>query len=413
MADLIEIKIPEMGESISEATIASWFKNEGDFVEEDEALAELETDKVSLELNSPVAGVLTKVSRKTGETVAVKEIVAYVDPSATSSSDGGNSSKQEATTKETKSSIQENTANQNTTLPPAAARVARETSVDASQVEGSGKRGQVLKKDIQAHVQNNAPAQSAAKPAAMVIEPQKANVKRGDIERETVEPMSRLRQAIAKNLVQVQQSAAILTTFNEVNMQSVFDVRNKYKDAFLKKYGVKLGFMSFFTKAAAFALKEVRAINAEIRGTDVIYKNYYDIGVAVGGPKGLVVPVIRDADALSFSQIELEIMRLANKVKDGKIDLSDLQGGTFTITNGGIYGSMMSTPILNPPQSGILGMHNIVKRAVVENDEIVIRPMMYLALTYDHRIVDGKEAVTFLVKIKEIIEDPARLLLEV
>jgi len=290
------------------------------------------------------------------------------------------------------------------TVPPAAKKIAIENNINTAALQGSGKHGQVTKGDVLAAV-------AAPKPVAAPAAP--PTVQRAPGERETIQPMSRLRRAIAERLVSAQQTAAILTTFNEVDMKPAMDLRAKHNDEFQKRYGVKIGFMSLFTKAVVAALQEIPAINAEIRGSDVVYKNYYDIGVAVGGPKGLVVPIVRNADQLNFAQIEMEISRLAQKVKEGSITLPEMEGGTFTISNGGIYGSMMSTPILNPPQSGILGMHNITKRAVVIDDKIEIRPMMYIALSYDHRIVDGKEAVTFLVKVKQAIEDPVRLLLGV
>ena len=288
--------------------------------------------------------------------------------------------------------------------------------MDTSNIQGTGKGGQVRKEDVVNHLekgksQGSAPSQEPKKAPASAQPIRPARERTG--EREQTETMSRLRQKIAERLVQAQQTAAILTTFNEVDMSNVMEIRNKYKDLYAKKYGIKLGFMSFFVKAAVEALKSYPAINAEIRGTEIVHKNYYDIGVAVGGPRGLVVPIVRDSDLLSFAEIEMEIARLASRVQEGSISLEEMTGGTFTISNGGIYGSMLSTPILNPPQSGILGMHNITKRAMVVDDEIVIRPMMYLALSYDHRIVDGKEAVSFLVKIKECIENPERILLEI
>jgi 2-oxoglutarate dehydrogenase E2 component (dihydrolipoamide succinyltransferase) len=306
------------------------------------------------------------------------------------------------------------------TVPPAARKIAAENNIDTSSIAGTGKHGQVTKGDVLSAVAAKAAAAAPATPTpaaapAQPVAPQRPAA--SNRERETIQPMTRLRRAIADRLVSAQHTAAILTTFNEVDMKPAMDLRNRHNEEFQKRYGVKIGFMSLFTKAVVNALREIPAINAEIRGNDIVYKNYYDIGVAVGGPRGLVVPVVRNADKLSFAEIELEIARLAARVRDGSITLPELEGGTFTISNGGIYGSMMSTPILNPPQSGILGMHNIVKRAVVvtENgvDKIEIRPMMYIALSYDHRIVDGKEAVTFLVKVKQAIEDPVRLLLGV
>lgn len=412
----IEIKVPEMGESITEATIANWVKKEGERVEQDEVLVELETDKVTMEVPAPSAGVLQKINRKPGETVKIKEVIGLIDPSASAKSTPT------ASTPSPTNTTAPTTASagvQNDTLPPAVRKLIDDNGLNPVSISGTGKNGQITKEDVlnAIAIKQSAPAASPAPAAKTAPTPEIPKAvpaaSRGNLPRENVVPMTKLRQTIANRLVSAQHNAAHLTTFNEVDMGAVMDLRNKYKDKFKDAHNVGLGFMSFFTKAVIGALKHVPAINAEIRGTDIVYKNYYDVGVAVGGPKGLVVPIVRDADLLSFAQIESEIVRLANKVKDGKIDLSDMEGGTFTISNGGIYGSMMSTPILNPPQSGILGLHNIVKRAVVVNDQIVIRPMMYVALSYDHRIVDGKEAVTFLVKVKEAIEDPTRLLLDV
>ncbi|MGQ2800118.1 2-oxoglutarate dehydrogenase complex dihydrolipoyllysine-residue succinyltransferase [Leptospira santarosai] len=412
----VEIKVPEMGESITEATIANWVKKEGDAVKQDEILLELETDKATMEVPAPSSGVLQKIHKKAGDTVKVKEIIGLIDSTATAPLP---SSSSPATTSTAQTAQAPNNGSINDTLPPAVRKLIDDNGLNASSISGSGKNGQITKEDvlkaIESKTSNAAPAAvPVAAKAAPSPEIPKAipAARRTDLPRENSVPMTRLRKVIAERLVSAQHNAAILTTFNEVDMSYVMELRNRYKDKFKETHNVGLGFMSFFTKAAIHALKTIPAINAEIRGNDIVYKNFYDIGVAVGGPKGLVVPIVRDADLLTFAGIEQEIGRLANRVKDGKIELSEMEGGTFTISNGGIYGSMMSTPILNPPQSGILGLHNIVKRAVVVNDQIVIRPMMYLALSYDHRIVDGKEAVTFLVKVKEAIEDPARLLLE-
>ncbi len=414
----VEIKVPEMGESITEATIANWVKKEGDAVKQDEILLELETDKATMEVPAPSSGVLQKIHKKAGDTVKVKEIIGLIDSTATAPSP---SSSSPATTSTTQTTQAPNNGSINDTLPPAVRKLIDDNGLNASAISGSGKNGQITKEDVLKAIESKT---SSAAPAAAPVASAPASApspeiskavpapRRTDLPRENTVPMSRLRKVIAERLVSAQHNAAILTTFNEVDMSYVMELRNRYKDKFKETHNVGLGFMSFFTKATIHALKTIPAINAEIRGNDIVYKNFYDIGVAVGGPKGLVVPIVRDADLLSFAGVEQEIVRLANRVKDGKIELSEMEGGTFTISNGGIYGSMMSTPILNPPQSGILGLHNIVKRAVVVNDQIVIRPMMYLALSYDHRIVDGKEAVTFLVKVKEAIEDPARLLLE-
>lgn len=411
MAD-IEVKIPAMGESISEGTISRWFKKEGEAIKADEALFEIETDKVTQEIYAPAGGVVKKLTKAQGANAKVGEVVAVIDSAGVASatpSVPAAAPAQPATA--SKSPMAD-------TVPPAAKKIAAENNIDTSAIQGSGKHGQVTKGDVIGAMANKsaAPAPALAQPAAAQIQRKPGDAAGSPIgERETVQPMSRLRRAIADRLVSAQQTAAILTTFNEVDMKPAMDLRTKHNDEFQKKYGVKIGFMSLFTKAVVAALQEIPAINAEIRGNDIVYKNYYDVGVAVGGPKGLVVPIVRNANLMNFAEIEIEISRLAQRVKEGSITLPEMEGGTFTISNGGIYGSMMSTPILNPPQSGILGMHNIVKRAVVVSDggvdKVEIRPMMYIALSYDHRIVDGKEAVTFLVKVKQAIEDPVRLLL--
>ncbi|MCE9599444.1 MAG: 2-oxoglutarate dehydrogenase complex dihydrolipoyllysine-residue succinyltransferase [Spirochaetia bacterium] len=406
----VEIKVPPMGESISEATIAGWRKQPGDAVSTGDILVELETDKVTMEVPAPTSGVLRTADKKPGDIVKLGDLLGTIEEGAAS---GKTSAPPRATPPQAAQSAAPQTATQtpaagavqsgstNSTVPPGARRLAEESGVDTSAVQGTGLRGQVRKEDIVNHIANT-PDVPPGKARAASSGP-----------RETITPMSSLRKKIAERLVQAQQTAAILTTFNEVDMHNMMDVRARYKDAFKDKHGVSLGFMSFFTKAVIDALKAYPAVNAEIRGTDIVYKNYYDIGVAVGGPKGLVVPVVRGVDLMSFAEVEKEITRLAGKVKEGTIGLDDLQGGTFTISNGGVYGSMLSTPILNPPQSGILGMHNIVKRPVVVNDQIVVRPIMYVALSYDHRIIDGREAVSFLVRVKECIENPERMLLEI
>ncbi len=388
---VLEIKIPAMGESITEGTVANWLKKPGEFVNRDEAIAEIETDKVTQEIYAPEFGTIREILRNTGESARVGEVIAMFDVSPAAAPAAPIPEPAKPPTEPV--------------LSPAASKIAAEQKTDTAAIQGSGKNGRITKADVLSTVPGG------EKPQEKTVAESRPVLPAG--ERETIVPMTRLRKAIAERLVSAQQSAAILTTFNEADMKGVMDLREKYKDVFLKKYGVKPGFMSFFVKAVVHALKEVPEINAEIRGDSIVYKKYYDIGVAVGGPKGLVVPIVRNADQLSFAEIEMEITRLAGKVRDGSISLAEMQGGTFTISNGGIYGSMLSTPILNPPQSGILGMHNITDRPVVVDGQIVIRPVMYLALSYDHRIVDGKEAVTFLVKVKNAIEDPARLLLEV
>lgn len=390
----LEIKVPPMGESISEATVAGWRKKPGDPVQAGDVLVELETDKVTMEVPAPAAGVLLNIVRKSGDVVKLGETLATLDDSAAATA---------AAPAPAAAPAKPAAAAQapNTTVPPGAARLAEQAGINPASVPGTGIRGQVRKEDIVNHMEKSTPDVPPGK------------TRPSNVQRETIQPMSALRKKIAERLVQAQQTAAILTTFNEVDMSRLMELRSRYKDAFKEKHGVSVGFMSFFTKASIEALKLYPAVNAEIRGTDIVYKNYFDIGVAVGGPRGLVVPVVRNADLLTFAETEKEIGRLALKVKEGSISLDDLSGGTFTISNGGVYGSMLSTPILNPPQSGILGMHNIVKRPVVVDDQIVIRPVMYIALSYDHRIIDGKEAVGFLVRVKECIENPERMLLDV
>lgn len=376
-----EIKVPQLGESVSEATVGTWYKKEGDFIKKDELIVELETDKINMEINAEADCVLEKIKVTQGDIVKVNDVLCSIKEGAFTkiSPTPAIASAPRAEEKTEMSSISKKEL-----LSPAVKRIVTEQNIDTSSISGTGKDGRLTKGDVL-----SAPMQ----------------VRACDRKEERVK-MSRLRQRIAERLKESQNTAAILTTFNEVDLNKIVEMRNKYKDLFVEKFGVKLGFMSFFIKAAISALKEIPAINAEIDGDEIIYKNYYDIGVAVGTDKGLVVPVLKGAGNMSFAEIEQEIINLAKKARDGKLSMADLSGGTFSITNGGTYGSMLSTPILNPPQSGILGMHNIVKRAVVVGDQIVIRPMMYLALSYDHRIVDGKEAVTFLVKIKEYLENP-------
>lgn len=393
-----EIKVPPMGESITEATVASWHKNVGEAVKEGEILVELETDKVTMEVPSPKNGVLKQIIKQTGETVRIDEVLAILEDSLTSQEPTPTPKPTEPKKEET----------QQVEMAPSAKRLVMENNLDPSKISGSGKHGQITKEDVIHHLEKKEIKQEPKIEVQQEVRPAITEPKR-----EEIVPMSRLRQRIAERLVEAQHTAAILTTFNEADMSKIMEYREKYNEIFQKKYGIKLGFMSFFVKACVQALKEFPAVNAEIRDKNIVYKYYYDIGVAVGGPRGLVVPVVRNADKLSFAEIELEIARLAQKVREGTITLEELSGGTFTISNGGIYGSMMSTPILNPPQVGILGMHNIVKRAVVVNDQIVIRPMMYLALSYDHRIIDGKEAVSFLVRVKECVENPERMMFEI
>lgn len=401
-----EIKVPTLGESVTEATIGQWFKKVGDAVAQDEPLVELETDKVTIEVPAPSAGTLEAISAQEGDTVEVGALIGALAAGAGAPAAKPEAKPAEAAAAAPAPAASAAPASSGATPPPSpsAQKMATEKGVDTSGVAGSGKRGQVLKEDVQ-----NAAAAPAPTPAPAAP---RAPVRVEDAPREERVKMTRLRQTIAKRLKEAQNEAAMLTTFNEVDMKPVMDLRKSYKELFEKKHGVKLGFMGFFTKAVTHALKEVPAVNAEIDGTDLVYKNYAHIGVAVGTDKGLVVPVVRDADQMSIAQIEQEIGRLGLAARDGQLSMADMQGGTFTISNGGVYGSLMSTPILNAPQSGILGMHKIQERPMVVNGEIVVRPMMYLALSYDHRIVDGKEAVTFLVRIKESLEDPQRLVLD-
>lgn len=417
----IEIKVPQAGESVTEAMISEWFKDDGDIVDADEALLELETDKANMELEAEKAGKLS-IAVEAGEVVTVGQVIGHIDTDAADDSDGAaeESAASESASDEAETETDESASTDKGDKPlaPSVRRIVTEENLNPSDISGSGRDGRILKEDALAAAKNKepkakvpaAPAKQPASKKAEVVEIHPAGG--GDVRERTV-PMSMMRRSIAKRLVEAQQTAAILTTFNEVDMSAVMDLRNKYKDAFTKRHGMKLGFMSFFVKACIEALKDVPEINAVIDGNNIIYRDHYDIGVAVGSKKGLVVPVVRNADAMSFAEVESTIADYGSRARDGKIGLDELSGGTFTISNGGIYGSLLSTPILNPPQSGILGMHKIEKRPVVVDDQIVIRPMMYLALSYDHRIVDGKGAVTFLVKVKECLEDPTRILLEI
>ena len=395
-----EIRVPTLGESVSEATIGKWFKKPGDAVKKDEPVLELETDKVSLEVNAPVDGVLAELTVKEGETVGVGALLGTITAGA-----GAAAAPQTAPAAAAPASAAKPAAAPAVDHGPAVSRLAAESGVNPTAVAASGKDGRVTKGDMLAAIATGA-APSAA-PVAV-----RAPSAPDDGAREERVRMTKLRQTIARRLKDAQNTAAMLTTFNEVDMTEVMALRNRYKDTFEKKHGVKLGFMSFFVKACTQALKELPAVNAEIDGTDLVYKNYYHVGIAVGTDKGLVVPVVRDADRMGLATIEKSIADFGKRARDGSLKIEEMQGGTFTITNGGIYGSLMSTPILNAPQSGILGMHKIQERPMVVGGKIEVRPMMYLALSYDHRIVDGKEAVTFLVRVKEALEDPARLVLD-
>lgn len=399
---MIDILTPALGESVSEATIAKWNKKAGEAVKKNDILVELETDKVTLEVSAEADGVLSEILKPEGETVGVGDVLGKLDAGATASSAPATAAPAAAPAPVAAASV---AASGNHAPMPSAGVILDGAGVAASSVAGSGKDGRVTKADALAAVASLAAAPAAAAPAV--------SAPRATGPREERVKMTRLRQTIARRLKDAQNVAAMLTTFNEVDMSGVMNARNKYKDIFEKKHGTKLGFMSFFVKAVVTALKDVPAVNAEIDGTDLIYKNFYDIAVAVGTDKGLVVPVLRDCDALSLAGIEKGIADLGKKARDGALSMEDMQGGTFTISNGGVYGSLMSTPILNAPQSGILGMHKIQDRVMVENGQMVIRPMMYLALSYDHRIVDGKEAVTFLVRVKECLENPERMLLDI
>jgi len=403
-----EIRVPTLGESVSEATIGTWFKKVGDTVKADEILVELETDKVTVEVPAPASGVLSEITANTGDTVAPAGLLGQISEGGAQPA-AAPAAKAEAPAVAAAPAPAVAAAPAPSAMPaaPAAAKIAADNNVAIASVDGSGKRGQVLKEDVLAAIAKPA----AAAPAAVAAAPRAAS-SAGDQAREERVKMTRLRQTIARRLKDAQNTAAMLTTYNEVDMTAVMSMRTKYKDIFEKKHGVKLGFMGFFTKAVTHALKEIPNVNAEIDGTDLIYKNYCHIGVAVGTDKGLVVPVVRDADQMSIAQIEQEIGRLGKAARDGQLSMADMQGGTFTISNGGVYGSLMSSPILNAPQSGILGMHKIQERPMAIGGQVVIRPMMYLALSYDHRIVDGKEAVTFLVRVKESLEDPERLVLD-
>jgi 2-oxoglutarate dehydrogenase E2 component (dihydrolipoamide succinyltransferase) len=396
---MTDVNVPTLGESVSEATVSTWFKKVGDTVAQDEMLCELETDKVSVEVPSPVAGVLAEILAPEGTTVAANAKLAVISEGGAVAAPAAKAEAAPAAPAPAGKDVED---------APAAKKAMAEAGLTADQVKGTGRDGRVMKEDVAAAVAA-ASAVPAAAPAPAVP---RGPVSASDASREERVKMTRLRQTIARRLKDAQNTAAMLTTYNEVDMSGIMELRNEYKAQFEKKHKTKLGFMSFFVKACTHALKEVPEVNAEIDGTEVIYKNYVHMGVAVGTPNGLVVPVVRDADQMGFAAIEKKIAELGLRARDGKLSMAEMQGGSFTISNGGVYGSLMSSPILNPPQSGILGMHKIQDRPVVVNGQIVIRPMMYLALSYDHRIVDGKGAVTFLVRVKEALEDPRRLLMD-
>jgi 2-oxoglutarate dehydrogenase E2 component (dihydrolipoamide succinyltransferase) len=422
---MAEIRVPTLGESVTEATIAKWFKHPGDAVAVDEPVVELETDKVTIEVPAPAAGVLAGIAAKDGETVAVGALLGEIKEGAASASKPGAAAQaparqmsaaaappQSAKEKlQPQASPQEAPRPQDMPLAPSVRRIAAESGLDPSAVAGSGRDGRVTKADMLAAIERAAAAPMPLAQPSMGIS-LRAPVPPDDAAREERVKMTRLRQTIARRLKEAQSTAAMLTTFNEVDMSAVMHLRNQYKDLFEKKHGVRLGFMGFFMRACVQALKDIPAVNAEIDGGDIIYKNYYHIGVAVGSERGLVVPVVRDCDQKSLAQIESEIAAFGRRAREGTLKIEDMQGGTFTISNGGVYGSLMSTPILNAPQSGILGMHKIEERPVIAAGKIEARPMMYVALSYDHRVVDGREAVLFLVRVKEMLEDPARLVLD-
>ena len=400
---MTDVRVPTLPESVTDATVLTWHKKPGDPVSRDENLLDLETDKVVLEVPSPIDGVLTEIKAEEGAVVNSDDILAILTEGAVAAATPAASEPAEEAPAE---------SDDDPILTPAVRRLVKEMKIDPSQVTGTGKEGRILKSDVMRYLdeQKNQPAEAKEAKAAASAAPD--DIALGPRDEKRV-PMSRLRARVAERLLEAQANAAILTTFNEVDLQNVIELRKKYKDQFEKQHDTRLGFMSFFVKAAVEALKKFPAVNASIDGDEIVYHNYFDIGIAVGSPRGLVVPILRDADQMSFAEIEARIREYGEKARDGSLGYDDLTGGTFTISNGGVYGSMLSTPILNPPQSAILGMHNIVERPVVVNGEIVIRPMMYLALSYDHRIIDGRESVQTLVTIKELLEDPARLMLQV
>jgi len=407
---MTDIRVPTLGESVTEATVGKWFKQPGDAVAVDEPLVELETDKVTLEVPAPAAGVLSEIAAKDGETVAVGALLGQIkDGAAAKAAPAAAPAPKPAEAPKPAPAPAAKAADM--PMPPSVRKMAAESGVDAARVAGTGLHGQVTKGDMMAAIERAAAQPTPVGSTAAQVQ-MRAPPPADDAAREERVHMTRLRQTIARRLKDAQNTAAMLTTFNEVDMSAVMHMRSEYKDLFEKKHGVKLGFMGFFVRACIQALKEIPAVNAEIDGTDIVYKNYYHIGVAVGTEKGLVVPVVRDADFMSLAQIEKTIADFGRRARDGALKIDEMQGGTFTISNGGVYGSLMSTPILNAPQSGILGMHKIQERPVVIGGKIEARPMMYLALSYDHRIVDGREAVTFLVRVKEGLEDPARMVLD-
>jgi 2-oxoglutarate dehydrogenase E2 component (dihydrolipoamide succinyltransferase) len=428
----IEIKVPVLPESVADALLLDWNKQVGDSVKRDEIIVEVETDKVVLEVPAPVDGILTEIVEQAGATVLAEQVLARIEPGAAapaSEAPAESDTSGESAVPPAANGDAEQGSNVDHDLSPAVRRLVAEAGLDTSGIKGTGRDGRLTKEDVIKHVEGSVSSressESGVTAGAAAATPEKAQEKvsvqtesasqvqeRSSGREQTTEPMSRLRQTIASRLVQAQQSAALLTTFNEVNMQPVMELRSRYKEAFEKKHGARLGFMSFFVKASVIALQRFPLVNAHIDGTDIVRHNYNDIGIAVSSPRGLVVPVLRNCESMSYADVEQTIQQFGARAKAGKLGMDELTGGTFTITNGGVFGSLLSTPIVNPPQSAILGMHKIQERPMAENGEVVVRPMMYLALSYDHRIIDGKEAVQFLVTVKEMLEDPARLLLD-
>lgn len=417
----IEVKVPILPESVADATVAVWHKKVGDAVSIDENLVDIETEKVVLEVPSTVDGVIKEIKVEEGATVGEQEVIAIIEEGAAAAPEASKLAAKEAddsadeAVSKTEDEDEDESSEDADKLSPAVRKLVAENNLDPSSIKGTGKNGRILKGDVLAAIESgsaSAPAAAAETKSATASAAPAAKPVTGD-RSETREPMSRMRTTIARRLKEAQDTQAMLTTFNDVNLQTVMDLRREYKESFEKKHGTRLGFMSFFVKAAVEALRRFPAVNASIDGNDIVYHNYYDVGIAASSPRGLVVPVLRDVDQMSFAQVEQSISEYGAKAKDGKLSMEDLSGGTFTVSNGGVFGSMLSTPIVNPPQSAILGMHRIEERPVAENGEVVIRPMMYLALTYDHRIIDGKQSVLFLRTIKECLEDPTRLLLEI
>ncbi len=407
---LVQVKVPALSESVAEATLLSWHKKQGEFVKRDENLIDIETDKVVLELPAPESGVLTKIVKADGGSVVANEVIAEIDTEAKGAAAAPATTEQPAKAAASAPATAA-PATDTVIVMPAARKIAADKGIDATSLKGTGRDGRVTKEDVLSAGQAAPAPQAPPKPVSRGPSPVNIDQVLGDRPEQRV-PMSRLRKRVAERLLESQSNAAILTTFNEVNMQPVMDLRKKYRERFEKEHGVKLGFMSFFVKAVVAALKKFPVVNASVDGDDIVYHGFFDIGMAVGSPRGLVVPIVRNADQMNFADIEKQIADFGKRAQDGKLTIEELTGGTFSISNGGVFGSMLSTPIINPPQSAILGVHATKERAVVEDGQVVVRPMNYLALSYDHRIIDGREAVLFLVAIKDALEDPSRLLLD-